>query len=114
MTHRDHRNELEVETQAERSSPGGFQEVLELLADHGFEGMAQAMQILLNEAMKLERSHARRTAVRAHAGAAGYANGFKPKSVETRVGRWSWPCRRPVAWSFIRRRWNVARAASGR
>ena len=88
MTHRDHRNGLEVETQVERSSPGGFQEILELLAECGFDGMAQAMQMLLNEAMKLERSQVlgaqlyERTLERR-----GYANGFKPKSVETRVGR---------------------------
>ena len=30
--------------------------VVQLLANEGFEGMANAMQILLNEAMKLERS----------------------------------------------------------
>ncbi len=31
-------------------------EAVQLLADHGFEGMAGAVQILLNEAMKLERA----------------------------------------------------------
>jgi transposase-like protein len=88
MTHRDHRNGLEVETQVDSGSPGGFQEILELLADYGFDGMAQAMQILLNEAMKLERSQVlgaqpyERTLERR-----GYANGYKPKTLETRVGR---------------------------
>ena len=88
MTHRDHRNEFEVEAQADFTSPGNFQEVLELLAEHGFEGMAQAMQVLFNEAMKLERSQVlgaqpyQRTSERR-----GYANGYKPKAVETRVGR---------------------------
>ena len=88
MTHRDHRSEFEFEAQADSTSPTGFQEVLELLADHGFEGMAQAMQMLLNEAMKLERSEVlgagpyQRTLERR-----GYANGYKPKTVQTRVGR---------------------------
>jgi putative transposase len=88
MTHHDHRNGFDVEDQAELSSAGGFQEILELLADHGFEGMAQAMQTLLNEAMKLERSQVlgaqpyQRTFQRR-----GHANGYKPKAVETRVGR---------------------------
>ena len=87
MTHHDHRNALEVEAQVDFSSPGSFQEILELLADHGFEGMAMAMQTLLNEAMKLERSQVlgarpfERTPQRR-----GYANGFKPKTVQTRVG----------------------------
>jgi hypothetical protein len=44
------------EAQAESELSGDFLEILELLVDYGFEGMAQAMQMLLNEAMKLERS----------------------------------------------------------
>ncbi|HEV3137769.1 MAG TPA: hypothetical protein VGZ26_07685, partial [Pirellulales bacterium] len=44
MTHRDHRNGFEFEARADSTSPGGPQEILELLADHGFEGMAQEMQ----------------------------------------------------------------------
>ena len=58
MTHHDHRNEFEFNAQSDSASSGGFQELLELLAERGFEGMAQAMQTLLNEAMKLERSQA--------------------------------------------------------
>jgi transposase-like protein len=62
--------------------------VLQLLADEGFDGMAHAIQILLNEAMKLERT--------ATLGAApyervetrrGHANGFKPKTVSSRLGQ---------------------------
>ena len=61
--------------------------VLDLLTEHGFGGMAEAMTLLLNEAMKAERSLAlgakpsERTQARL-----GYANGFKPKRVDTRVG----------------------------
>ena len=61
--------------------------VLELLSEHGFDGMAKAMEILINEAMKLERASFlgagpyERTETRR-----GYANGFKPKNVRTRVG----------------------------
>jgi transposase-like protein len=85
MTHHDHRNGFEFEPQAE--TPDSFQEVLELLADHGFEGMARAMQLLLNEAMRLERSQVlrarpyERTPQRR-----GYANGYKSKTVHSRVG----------------------------
>lgn len=87
MTHRDHRNGLEFEAQLDCASAGSFQDVLELLVEHGFEGMAQAMQTLFNEAMKLERSQVlgagpyERTAERR-----GYANGYKPKTVRTRLG----------------------------
>jgi putative transposase len=87
MTHRDHRNEFEFEVQSDSSAPGGFQEVLELLVDHGFDGLAQAMQTLFNEAMKLERSPVlgarpyERTSDRR-----GYGNGYQAKTVRTRVG----------------------------
>ncbi len=61
--------------------------VLELLTENGFEGMASVIELLLNEAMKLERS--------AFLGAGpyertedrrGYANGYKPKRVKSRLG----------------------------
>lgn len=65
-----------------------FTEVLQLLSDHGFDGMAKAIEILVNESMKLERADAlgadpyQRTESRR-----GYANGFKPKTVNSRLGR---------------------------
>lgn len=67
--------------------PTTIASALELLTDHGFEGMAGCLQALFNEAMRIERS--------AHLGAGpyertgermGYANGFKPKRVKTRLG----------------------------
>ena len=60
---------------------------LELLTEHGFDRMAGALQLLLNEAMKLERSEFleagpyERTDARR-----GYANGFKLKRVKSRLG----------------------------
>ena len=65
-----------------------FEAMIQLLADEGFEGMAEAITILVNEAMKLERSEAlnaepyERTPSRR-----GYANGFKPKTLHTRLGK---------------------------
>jgi putative transposase len=67
--------------------PTAIESVLELLSEHGLGAMADAMQTLLNEAMKIERA--------AFLGAApgerteertGYANGFKGKALRTRVG----------------------------
>jgi putative transposase len=62
-------------------------EVLDMLVEHGLEGMAEAMATMLNEAMKIERS----TALRAEPGERssarlGYANGFKPKRLSSRAG----------------------------
>jgi putative transposase len=62
-------------------------EITELLAEHGFDGLAQAVTALLNEVMKIERSHAlgagpyQRSEHRN-----GHANGFKPKTLHTRLG----------------------------
>ncbi len=57
------------------------------LAQAGFDGLAEALRILLNEIMKIERAehlHAQpyeRTETRR-----GYANGYKPKTVRSRLG----------------------------
>jgi len=65
-----------------------FEEVLKLLMENGSDELAQAFQILLNQAMLIERSQAlnaqpyQRTPDRQ-----GYANGFKPKSLNTRLGK---------------------------
>jgi putative transposase len=62
-------------------------EIMELLSEHGFDGMARAVTVLLNEVMKLERAAAlgampyRRAEHRT-----GHANGFKPKTLHTRLG----------------------------
>ena len=87
MTHRDDSNGLAQDIQFPDEGGPAWREVLELLAEQGFDGLAEAMQTLLNEAMKLERSQVlgarpyERTSRRQ-----GHANGFKPKTVKTRIG----------------------------
>ncbi len=67
--------------------PTAIESVLELLSEHGLGAMAEAMQTLLNEAMKLERSEFLRAGPGERSEErAGYANGFKDKTVRTRVG----------------------------
>ncbi len=62
-------------------------QVMETLISNGLDGMADAFSLLMNEAMKLERSGFlqagpfERTEDRR-----GYANGFKDKTVRSRVG----------------------------
>jgi len=62
-------------------------QMIQVLDEHGFDGMARAIEILINEAMKIERNEVlaaepyQRTQQRR-----GYANGFKPKTLATRVG----------------------------
>ena len=91
MTHQPQATEREANFQPEswrdEVPAGTWNDLLDLLCDHGFAGMAQAMQVLFNEAMKLERADAlgarpyERTPLRR-----GQANGFKPKTIETRLG----------------------------
>ncbi len=65
-------------------------DVLELLVAEGFEGMADAMSIMLNEAMRLDRSwHLGAGPWERSEGRQGYANGYKPKQVKTRIGNLS-------------------------
>jgi putative transposase len=65
-----------------------LQGAVQLLADNGFEGMADAIEILFNEAMKIERTQYigaepyQRTEQRR-----SYANGFKSKTVNSRMGK---------------------------
>lgn len=70
-----------------RLQDSGELSAVELIAERGLEGLPDALGALINQAMRLERerylgvgayerSEARR----------GYANGFKPKQVKTRLG----------------------------
>lgn len=62
-------------------------EIGELLAEQGFDGLADALRVLLNEVMKLGRASVLKAGPYERAeGRTGYANGFKPKTVQTRVG----------------------------
>ena len=62
-------------------------EAVKIVEEFGFEGFTEAMSLLLNEAMKVERSRVlgaesyERTDMRK-----GYANGYKPKTVSSRIG----------------------------
>ena len=61
--------------------------VCELLEVYGFDGLAEATTIVLNEAMKVERSrHLRAGPYERTAARRGYANGFKAKTVRSRLG----------------------------
>lgn len=64
-----------------------FDLAMELLIENGFDGVADSIGIMMNGAMQIERTRFlqadpyERTDRRQ-----GYANGYKPKSVKTRVG----------------------------
>jgi putative transposase len=70
-----------------QAHPSVTHEVVQVLAEHGFDGMARAMELLINECMKIERQQAlgvgpyQRGETRR-----GQANGFKPRRLKTRIG----------------------------
>ena len=72
---------------AQRVENRSIDDAVELLKEHGFDSLAEAVTVLLNSAMVAERSE--------YLGAApyerstsriGYANGFKDKTVKSRLG----------------------------
>ena len=71
-----HRNQTDV-----------IETVLQLLLDHQQDALAEGFRLLVNEAMKAERTYALNAAPYERSEERlGYANGFKPKTVATRLG----------------------------
>jgi len=68
----------------------GIELALEEIISNGVEGLESAVSLLINEAMKVERSRSlkaepwERSKERL-----GYANGYKPRSLNTRIGKLS-------------------------
>lgn len=61
--------------------------VSEILSEQGFDGLSSALEVLLNELMLIEREkYPGAVAYARSEGRRGYANGFKPKRMRSRVG----------------------------
>jgi transposase-like protein len=77
-----------IDTMSQRVEHNPLEAAFAALLDHGLDGAGEALRILVNEASKIERTQflqARpheRTQERTD-----YSNGFKPKTVMTRVGQ---------------------------
>src|SRR3954453_24262215 len=70
-----------------REQPTALDTITELLAEHGFDGLASAVTVLLNEVMKLERAHALGAGPYERSeGRTGHATGYKPRTIHTRIG----------------------------
>ena len=60
---------------------------LEILTENGMDGMARALEIVFNAAMKLEREQFLGAGpFERSANRIGHANGFKPRRLQSRVG----------------------------
>jgi transposase-like protein len=65
-----------------------FREVIEVILENGLDGLADALSIVINEAMKVERSRVLQAAPYERNGSrVGYANGYKPKALNSRIGK---------------------------
>ena len=64
-----------------------FDQAMELLIQNGFNDIAEPIGILLNAAMRIERSHFLKAAPYERTEQRqGYANGFKQKTINSRIG----------------------------
>ena len=61
---------------AHQTDPDLLNHVLQLLTEQGHAGFAEGIPLLVNEAMRVERTDTRQ----------GYANGYKPKTLSSRIG----------------------------
>ena len=62
-------------------------EILQPIWDHGMEEMSEVLQKLFNLAMKLERENVLKASpYQRTEGRTGYANGFKERHIQSRVG----------------------------
>jgi len=79
---------LPLETLMAQTQPNPFDDLINLVMHHGTDAMAQAFATLLNHAMLIEREqHVGARAYQRSDGRAAYANGIKPKTLDTPAGR---------------------------
>ena len=98
-----------------QAHPSVTREAVQLLAEHGFEGMARAMELLINECMKIERQQALGVGPYQRGEARrGQANGFKPRRVKTRIGQLELAVPQVRGAKFYPRAWNAAAAVRRR
>jgi len=73
---------------AQRVKDNKVQDLIELISEEGFGGMSEAAVILMNEAMRLERTRCLQAEPYERSrDRQGYANGYKPKTLKTQLGK---------------------------
>lgn len=72
---------------AHRAKDTTINPMIELIAEQGLDGLGEAVKILINEAMQVERNrHLQAEPYERSDERRGYANGYKPKQIKTRLG----------------------------
>ena len=73
-----------------------------MISERGFEDMGDAMRIIFNQAMLIEReTYLQAGFYERNANRADYANGFKPKTLNTRLGATAAAIHKPESQTFI-------------
>lgn len=87
--------------------------LMELINQSGLEAVTDTLRILFNEAIKIEREQVLGAGLYERSeNRKGYANGYKPKTLETRMGKMTVSVRFAVIWSFIPQLWTKAAAVN--
>ena len=70
-----------------RINHNNLSDVIELISERGFDGLGEAVALLINQAMEIERrAHLNAQPYERSQDRTGYANGFKPKKLKSRLG----------------------------
>lgn len=70
-----------------RVKHNNLSDVIELISERGFDGLGEAVALLINQAMEIERrGHLNAQPYERSDERTGYANGFKPKKLKSRLG----------------------------
>lgn len=70
-----------------RVNHNNLSDVIELISERGFDGLGEAVALLINQAMEIERrGHLNAQPYERSDERTGYANGFKPKKLKSRLG----------------------------
>jgi len=65
-----------------------FLDIAEIICEEGLSGIDKAVQIIINQAMLIERDkHLKAERYERTPERVSYANGFKPKQLKTRIGK---------------------------
>lgn len=88
-------------------------EILKQIADQGFDFLPELIRIVINAAMQAKWQQYLKVAPYQHSpDRRGHANGYKPKTIKSRLGEITLDVPRWVKVAFTRVSWREASAAS--
>jgi transposase-like protein len=86
---------------------------LELIQENGLEGLSETIRVMVNQAMQFERENfLNARSYERSQDRTGYANGYKPKTVNTRVGKVTFAIPQVREGNFYPQRERVTQRAS--